>query len=98
VIVGVAILKDGVIYALPRPARHSHLSRAYNDGQRQIQAPLETWQLQWSGWSSTETFGGEQGFVDHGGRFLSRADAASHALASGQIAEPKRELFSEDVW
>jgi hypothetical protein len=40
----------------------------------------------------------EQGFVLSDGRFADRAEAARVAYAAGQIAEPKRELFSEDVF
>ncbi|HYX22471.1 MAG TPA: hypothetical protein VFA98_16625 [Thermoanaerobaculia bacterium] len=41
---------------------------------------------------------GEQGFLDDEGNFLSRAMAAGHAFACGQIKEEKKGLFSEDVW
>jgi hypothetical protein len=43
---------------------------------------------------------GEQGFIDEKGKFLSREDAATHALACGQIEKLKfctSRLFSEDL-
>jgi urease beta subunit len=46
--------------------------------------------------------GGEhQGFLDEAGNWHDRTNAATHALACGQINALKfnpRELFSEDVW
>jgi len=44
---------------------------------------------------------GEQGFLNHKGRFLNRKDAAINARLSGQLHDtlydPER-LFSEDLW
>lgn len=42
--------------------------------------------------------GGEQGFVTDDGRFVGREEAAAIAFAAGQIPEPKKCLFSEDVF
>jgi hypothetical protein len=39
-----------------------------------------------------------QGFLTNKDRFVDRYEAAQIALASGQIKEPKKRLFSEDVW
>ena len=44
---------------------------------------------------------GEQGFISDTGLFLSREDAATHALNCGQIKALKfnsTKLFSEDLW
>jgi hypothetical protein len=51
---------------------------------------------------------GEQGFVDHTGRFLNRKDAGKHALECGQVIDghanirheynSRLGLFSEDLW
>jgi hypothetical protein len=42
----------------------------------------------------------EQGFVTDKGDFLSRVDAAKHAIACGQIKKTQwgSMLFSEDLW
>lgn len=43
--------------------------------------------------------GAVQGFVNHRGEFLTRAEAKAEALLYGQIpANHKGELFSEDIW
>lgn len=42
---------------------------------------------------------GEQGFLLHDGRYLSRKDACDWALLAGQISKKKGlELQSEDLW
>lgn len=44
---------------------------------------------------------GEQGFVDDNGIFLTREEAAKHALECGQISKLKfsqTQLFSEDLY
>jgi hypothetical protein len=41
---------------------------------------------------------GKQGFMTSRGRFVLRGQAARIAHAAGQIAKPKRWLYSEDVW
>lgn len=41
---------------------------------------------------------GVQGFVTNDGRFLGRKEAAKLAFESGQIAEFRDELFTEDLW
>lgn len=93
-IVGVAVrLADGEVRSLPKPARHCHLFAEYNETSR-----ARGWDSPWAGWPSEEVRHGEQGFVDDEGRFLSRAEAAAHAFACGQIPAPRLGLFSEDVW
>jgi hypothetical protein len=42
--------------------------------------------------------GRRQGFITSKERFVTRTEAAKIAYASGQIAAPKRLLFSEDLW
>jgi hypothetical protein len=93
VIIGVAFrLPDGRLRVLPRPARHCHYSREYNDEARKAGyfAP-------WEGWGGGLA-GIEQGFVDDAGNFLNRKDAAKHAYECGQIPELALTLYSEDVW
>jgi hypothetical protein len=41
---------------------------------------------------------GEQGFVTDDGRFVEREEAAKIAFDAGQIGQPKKYLFSEDVF
>lgn len=92
-IVGVAVRNsDGSIYSLPKPARHCHLSKAYNDSSRE-----SGWDIPWEGWEG-RVLAGEQGFITDTGAFLDREAAAAHAYRCRQIAKRKRELFSEDVW
>lgn len=40
----------------------------------------------------------EQGFVTDTGEFVDREEGAKIAFECGQIKEPKRILFSEDLW
>lgn len=49
----------------------------------------------------------EQGFIDNGGKFLSRSDAYDHAVACGQIPfkiayerdkSGSKQMISEDLW
>jgi hypothetical protein len=40
---------------------------------------------------------GEQGFVTDSGEFVTREEAARIAFECGQIKEPKKKLFSEDL-
>lgn len=42
--------------------------------------------------------GYKQGFVTQSKRFVNRKEAAQLAFASGQIKEPKDELYSEDLY
>jgi hypothetical protein len=47
-----------------------------------------------------ETIEGEQGFLDHRGKFLTREEAEVHARACGQLTKPLigGVLTSEDLW
>lgn len=86
-IVGVAVRFGGVVYKLPRPARHHHL--------RQI--------LPNSYLPSYEGDQPCQGFYDDKGEYLGHEDAFKHAMACGQVDRPAGghdgpELFSEDLW
>lgn len=93
-IVGVAIkLKDGRVFALPRPARHCNLFEAYNTKAREA-----GWPFPWKGWPSKLLRRGEQGFISSSCRFLTREEAASHAKACGQYIGEREGLFSEDLW
>lgn len=96
-IIGVAARLDGVIYPLPRPARHCHLGAEYNARARE-----GGWEgaAMFAGWPKLLNLTREQGFVDEYGIFLNRIEAAEHALACGQVAKLSRppELFSEDLW
>lgn len=40
----------------------------------------------------------QQGFLTDSGEYVNREDAARLAFQCGQIATPKRKLYSEDVW
>lgn len=40
----------------------------------------------------------DQGFMTSEGRFVGRVEGAEIAFASGQINEPTKKLFSEDLW
>lgn len=42
--------------------------------------------------------GAEQGFVTSDGCFVSREEAALIAYECGQIQQPKKKLFSEDLY
>lgn len=95
-IAGVAIkLADGRVLSLPKPARHSNLHREYNEKSR-----AKGWDFPWEGYDiEREEWGhGELGFVTDTGDFLSREEAAQHALECGQINAPRSGIFSEDLW
>lgn len=97
-ILGVAIMWDGTMYAMPRPARHhniiwTHAKYEWNyDHPDSIRAEGEH----------------EQGFYDELGNFLSRREAALHALLFGQMIDADGEMvdyiprpprvYSEDLW
>lgn len=86
-IVSAAVLHNGIIHSMPRPNRHHNIVHAMN-GDREANGLLLIAH-------------GEQGFLDAGGNFLSRPDAALRAKQCGQltkalIAPPN--LYSEDLW
>lgn len=80
-----AIRVDGVIWTLPRPARHHVLVRAwclahYKDG---AEAHID--------WH-------EQGFMTSSGRFVDRREAANIARAAKQTESSTNCLSTEDLW
>lgn len=83
-----AIMRDGQIWTLPRPARHHNIIWAMNDvdGKKEGQIiPAH----------------GIQGFIDEQGKFLERPVAAIRAQQCGQLIKPliaPPNLFSEDLW
>lgn len=81
-ILGVAIIQDGIMYMLPKPKRHRHV----------IKMMVKKYGF--------ERVTGERGFYNEHDVFISREDALSIALLTGQITESEhpRELFSEDLW
>lgn len=80
-----ALLVDGVVWTLPRPARHHILIHAWCDSHYRDGQPARIGEH-------------EQGFVTSTGRFVGREEAASIAFAAGQIDRHKSGLFSEDLW
>lgn len=98
-IVGVAIKRDGHIYALERPARHPNLFAEYNEDAR-----AAGWDFPWKGWAAEDIQGrydpSEQGFVDQYGEFMTRAQGEVHARLCGQLTKPiiGGVLTSEDLW
>ena len=81
-----AILRDGVIWTLPKPARHHHIIAAMNDVDGRKEGIIQAH--------------GEQGFIESQ-NFYNRKDAAMIAQDCGQlkkllIAPPN--LFTEDLW
>ena len=87
-IVGVAVRVSGVIWKLPRPARHHHLRSILPGGYL----------------PSYDGEGRPcQGFYTDAGEYLGREEAFKHAMACGQVDRPAGghdgpELFSEDLW
>lgn len=87
-----AILKDGQIWTLPRPARHHNILWAMydvennsNPEQRPKIIPAH----------------GIQGFIDGSGNFLDRVESAIRAEKCRQLVKPldaPPNLFSEDLW
>lgn len=87
-----AIVRDGIIWTLPRPARHHNIIWAMND----VDGNIHTSRVQ-----QIVPARGAQGFVDEGGQFLSRVDAAIRAEQCGQTKKPLTAppaLYSEDLW
>ena len=82
---------DGIIWTLPRPARHHHIVWVMN----KIGETL-------SDDHPVMIYRREQGFIDDKGTFFNRIDAAVIAkeckqLLNGKLLAPPR-LFSEDLW
>lgn len=99
-IVGVAIRIGDRVYALPRPARHMHLFKEYNDQVFAEHGLKYGNTTRFVGWPSDEIREGEQGFVDDNGQFLTREEARQHAIVYDQAGATLRDygLFSEDIW
>ena len=82
-----AIRVDGEVWALPRPARHHVLVRA--------------WCLaHWRDGEEASLGRHDSGFVTSRGRFVERDEAERIARASGQLTGPLIGgiLTSEDLW
>lgn len=87
-----AILREGEIWTLPRPARHHNILWAMYDvdnGKSPAERP------------AIIPARGEQGFITETGQFLNRAEAYRIAVRAGQfIHKPSAppNLYSEDLW
>ena len=86
-ITAAAIRFEGLVWTLPRPARHHHIIQHIAEVTGATYVPG----------------GKAQGFVDHMGRFVGRESAWGIARLCGQLKPrtPGGEyhtLFSEDVW
>lgn len=86
-IIAVAILYDGVVFSVAKPARHHDVIKKHFD---------ETG-LKGSGDQNG------QGFLTDTGEFLDRKASAIHTRECGQFTDRvkighKKRLFSEDVW
>lgn len=83
-IVAAAIEFDGMIYAIPPPARHHTILWKMME----LKLPGSFTELRY------------QGFLTSAGRFVDRYEGCKIAQAAGQIREPiaKDMLTSEDVW
>lgn len=87
-----AILRDGVLWTLPRPARHHNILWAMHDIDNNTN-PHERPKIIHAR--------GIQGFIDEDGNFLERKEAALRATRCGQLKKPldaPPNLFSEDLW
>lgn len=89
-----AIQLEGVIWTLPRPARHHNVLWAIYDV-RSCQTPDNR--------PLIIPARGIQGFITEHHEFLDRKQAARHARNHGQIGDKKKtdpqdQLFSEDLW
>ncbi len=82
-----AILWEGQIYTLPRPARHGDLFKANCEVV--------------NGVVRGKILGGEQGFVTNKGRFVDRKEGCQIAHAANQIIRQTggpNTLYTEDLW
>jgi hypothetical protein len=90
-----ALRVDGEVWTLPRPARHHVLIYAWG---------MAHWRaghgLTGSGGPGELPDDAEQGFVTSTGRFVTRDDALTIALAAGQVGQliAPGTLSSEDLW
>lgn len=87
-----AILRDGEIWTLPRPARHHNILWAMYDVDNNTN-PSER--------PTIIPARGTQGFVTEDGTFLGRVQAAQQAKVCGQLKKELHappNLYSEDLW
>ena len=84
-IVAAAICNDGLIYSLPKPARHGDVLKA-----------MDLMGID----AMAEGYPDAQGFLTSRGGFVKRRKAAGIAIKAGQITEPQwpPHLYSEDLW
>ena len=91
-IVAVAIKRKGVIWTLPKPARHHNVIWAMCDVDNNSTPDKRPTLIHAEG---------EQGFIDDAGTFHDRKQAAIIAQSCGQLTKPliaPPNLFSEDLW
>lgn len=86
-IVAAAVVWGGVIYSLPRPARHHDVMQRIPKLGPNVQPEVD---LQPA----------NQGFITSSGRYVDRGEAAVLAIQAGQIERPRwgEMLYSEEVW
>lgn len=90
-----ALIVDGEVWTLPRPARHHVLLYAWG---------MAHWRagngITGSGGPAQVPDDAEEGFVTSTGRFVTREEALTIALAAGQVGEVRKAdvLTSEDLW
>lgn len=84
-IVAAALCRNGLIYTMPKRARHGDIIRHVDVNHGATHNPF---------------LPDEQGFITSTGRFVSRRVAAGVAIDAGQIDSPQwgAELYSEDLW
>lgn len=89
-----ALLVNGEVWTLPRPARHHILIRAWSDAYWIFDPETK------KGRGSRLPSDHVQGFVTSRGRFVGRAEAERVARAAGQVTGEiiGSELTSEDLW
>src|SRR3989344_3563109 len=85
-VIGVAMIKNGIMVALPRPNRHADCIR-YGQETLGLELPIGA-------------AGADQGFYLADGTYLNRAEAFVHVKRIGQTCSPDAHiyLFSEDLW
>lgn len=89
-VVAVAFYMDGMIFTLPKPARHDDLIKKLN-----------ALGIECNGFHGPNGVEVEQGFLLDDGRFARRKPAAAVAERAGQLTKPliaPPRLFSEDLW
>lgn len=87
-----AVLRDGEVWTLPRPARHHHILWAMHDVDHNSNPSQRP---------SLIEERGTQGFIADDGTFLGRQQAARQAELCGQLKnglQAPPNLFSEDLW